>query len=100
MAIPSLFLFLSTKALDAPHKRPRLLVSPRFVVDMPEVPRETTGTDERKVRALTEKTIINLEASSISRKHQLSSEGVSIFYDDLYHLDEFLPPYSDIGTFW
>jgi len=62
---------------------------------MPEVPGETLSEEERKARVLVEKkTIINLiEAFAISIKHYLRGEE-GIFYEDLYHLVKFLPPYA------
>jgi len=62
---------------------------------MPEVPGETDGVEERKARVLLEKkTVINLvEAFSTSIKHYLRGEE-GIFYEDLYHLVKFLPPYA------
>jgi len=62
---------------------------------MPEVPGQTDSIEERKARALLEKkTVINLiEAFSISIKHYLRGEE-GIFYEDLYHLVKFLPPYA------
>jgi len=62
---------------------------------MPEVPGQTDSVEERKARALLEKkTVINLvEAFSTSIKHYLRGEE-GIFYEDLYHLVKFLPPYA------
>ena len=62
---------------------------------MPEVPGEILSEEERKARVLVEKkTIINLiEAFGISIKHYLRGEE-GVFYEDLYHLVKFLPPYA------
>jgi len=62
---------------------------------MPEVPGETLSEEERRARALVEKkTIINLiEAFGVSVKHYLRGEE-GIYYEDLYHLVKFLPPYA------
>ena len=62
---------------------------------MPDVPGQTDSVEERKARTLLEKkTVINLiEAFSISIKHYLRGEE-GIFYEDLYHLVKFLPPYA------
>lgn len=62
---------------------------------MPEVPGETDSVEERKAKVLIEKkTVLNLiEAFSISIKHYLRGEE-GIFYEDLYHLVKFLPPYA------
>jgi predicted membrane chloride channel (bestrophin family) len=62
---------------------------------MPDVPGETESEEERKARVLLEKkTVINLiEAFAVSVKHYLRGEE-GIFYEDLYHLVKFLPPYA------
>lgn len=62
---------------------------------MPDVPGETESEEERKARVLLEKkTVINLiEAFGVSVKHYLRGEE-GIFYEDLYHLVKFLPPYA------
>ena len=62
---------------------------------MPEVPGDTAGYEERKARTLVEKkTAINLiEAFAVAVKHYLRGED-GIFYEDLYHLVKFLPPYA------
>ena len=69
--------------------------NPCFTDVMPEVPGETLSEEERRARALVEKkTIINLiEAFGISIKHYLRGEE-GVFYEDLYHLVKFLPPYA------
>jgi len=66
-----------------------------FTDVMPEVPGETDSVEERKAKVLIEKkTVLNLiEAFSISIKHYLRGEE-GIFYEDLYHLVKFLPPYA------
>lgn len=71
------------------------LSHPSFKDVMPEVPGETDSVEERKARVLLEKkTVINLiEAFSTSIKHYLRGEE-GIFYEDLYHLVKFLPPYA------
>jgi len=68
---------------------------PSFKDLMPEVPGQTDSEEERKARVLLEKkTVINLiEAFSTSIKHYLRGEE-GIFYEDLYHLVKFLPPYA------
>ncbi|KAF9653667.1 UPF0187-domain-containing protein [Thelephora ganbajun] len=55
----------------------------------------TDSEEERKARVLLEKkTVINLlEAFGIAIKHYLRGEE-GIFYEDLYHLVKFLPPYA------
>ena len=52
-------------------------------------------SNENKARVLIEKkTAINLlEAFAIAVKHYLRGED-GIFYEDLYHLVKFLPPYA------
>jgi ion channel-forming bestrophin family protein len=62
---------------------------------MPEVPEETVSLEERKARVLVEKkTVLNLlEAFGVAVKHYLRGED-GIFYEDLYHLVKFLPPYA------
>lgn len=62
---------------------------------MPDVPGEAESEEERKARVLVEKkTVINLiEAFSVSVKHYLRGEE-GVFYEDLYHLVKFLPPYA------
>lgn len=62
---------------------------------MPEVHREEANLEERKARTLVEKkTVLNLlEAFSVAVKHYLRGEE-GIFYEDLYHLVKFLPPYA------
>jgi predicted membrane chloride channel (bestrophin family) len=62
---------------------------------MPEVPGDTASFEERKSRTLVEKkTAINLiEAFAVAVKHYLRGED-GIFYEDLYHLVKFLPPYA------
>lgn len=62
---------------------------------MPEVPQEPMSLEERKARALVEKkTVLNLvEAFSVAIKHYLRGEE-GIYYEDLYHLVKFLPPYA------
>lgn len=62
---------------------------------MPEVPEEAASLEERKARVLVEKkTIFNLiEAFSVAVKHYLRGEE-GIFYEDLFHLVKFLPPYA------
>jgi hypothetical protein len=62
---------------------------------MPEVSGQTISPEEQKTRVLIEKkTIVNLiEAFSVSTKHYLRGEE-GIFYEDLYHLVKFLPPYA------
>jgi len=62
---------------------------------MPDVPGQTYSVEERKARVLLEKkTVINLiEAFGTSIKHYLRGEE-GIFYEDLYHLVKFLPPYA------
>ena len=62
---------------------------------MPEVPGEADSAEERKARTLLEKkTVLNLvEAFGTSVKHYLRGEE-GIFYEDLYHLVKFLPPYA------
>jgi len=69
--------------------------NPHFTDVMPEVPGDTLTEAERKARVLLEKkTIINLiEAFGISIKHYLRGEE-GVFYEDLYHLVKFLPPYA------
>jgi len=68
---------------------------PRFTDVMPEVPGQAASVEERKARVLLEKkTVVNLiEAFGISIKHYLRGEE-GIFYEDLYHLVKFLPPYA------
>lgn len=62
---------------------------------MPEVPGATASPEEREARGLIEKkTVLNLiEAFSVAIKHYLRGEE-GIFYEDLYHLVKFLPPYA------
>lgn len=62
---------------------------------MPEVPGDTASYEERKSRTLVEKkTAINLiEAFAVAVKHYLRGED-GIYYEDLYHLVKFLPPYA------
>ena len=68
---------------------------PHFTDIMPENPGDTLSEEERKIRVLIEKkTIINLiEAFAVSTKHHLRAEA-GIYYEDLYHLVKFLPPYA------
>ena len=77
------------------HKLSRPPSHSYFIDVMPEVPGETISVEERKARVMVEKkTIINLlEAFSIAIKHYLRGEE-GIFYEDLYHLVKFLPPYA------
>jgi predicted membrane chloride channel (bestrophin family) len=58
-------------------------------------PGDPTDLDENRARVLIEKkTAINLlEAFAIAVKHYLRGED-GIFYQDLYHLVKFLPPYA------
>lgn len=62
---------------------------------MPDIPGDESGLEERKARTLLEKkTVLNLiEAFGASVKHYLRGED-GIFYEDLYHLVKFLPPYA------
>lgn len=62
---------------------------------MPEIPGDAASFEERKSRALLEKkTVLNLlEAFGVAVKHYLRGEE-GIFYEDLYHLVKFLPPYA------
>ena len=62
---------------------------------IPEVPENTSNYEEQKARNLIEKkTVINLvEAFGVAVKHYLRGED-GIFYEDLYHLVKFLPPYA------
>jgi putative membrane protein len=62
---------------------------------MPEIPGDAASLQERKARTLLEKkTVLNLiEAFSVAIKHYLRGEE-GIYYEDLYHLVKFLPPYA------
>lgn len=62
---------------------------------MPGAPGQTDSAEERRARTLLEKkTVLNLiEAFGTSVKHYLRGEE-GIFYEDLYHLVKFLPPYA------
>ena len=77
------------------HKLSHPSALPYFADLMPEAPGEIISEEERRARALVEKkTVINLiEAFAISIKHYLRGEE-DIFYEDLYHLVKFLPPYA------
>lgn len=69
--------------------------NPCLTATMPEVPGEAANLEEQKARVLVEKkTVINLvEAFSVAIKHYLRGEE-GIFYEDLFHLVKFLPPYA------
>jgi putative membrane protein len=62
---------------------------------MPVAPGAAASIEEQKAKVLLEKkTVINLiEAFGVSVKHYLRGED-GIFYEDLYHLVKFLPPYA------
>lgn len=62
---------------------------------MPELPEVAMSLEERRARVLVEKkTALNLvEAFSVAVKHYLRGEE-TIYYEDLYHLVKFLPPYA------